>query len=344
MPQSIFVTDKGSVSGNIAAKDIPIPTPGPGQVVVKVAYAAINPLDYKMAQSGLFVSSFPAQLGIDFSGTIHSLGSNLDSHFPLSEGQQVFGLARMQAFSEYALANASATYPKPDNLSFDQAATLGGGIRTAMIGAFSEAGLELARPSAHQSFFAPEWVLVWGASSSTGQYLTQLIAAAGYSVIAVASTKNHELLRTLGAAATFDQSDPSTPTQIQALARNLTKVIDCIGGSATAAALASIPPPRHSDNPKPIFVSIVESNPPAEAQEKVTYRFFGAGMPQHTEFLRDMAQEVLPYIQEGRIQPTPVKLVEAPTVVAAVKQGLEDQAAGRVSAVKLVVKIDGAAW
>ncbi len=103
--------------------------------------------------------------------------------------------------------------PIPEQLPFEHAAVLPLGLATAAAGLFELDQLGLAHPTAATPP-GEKVVLVWGASTSVGCNAVQLARASGHTVIATAGTKNHELVRSLGADAVFDYRDPDVDQEI----------------------------------------------------------------------------------------------------------------------------------
>lgn len=68
-------------------RSVPVPRPSPGQVLVKIHAAALNPLDWKMQKTGLFITRYPIILGMDIAGTVEELGEGVEN---LSLGDRVF--------------------------------------------------------------------------------------------------------------------------------------------------------------------------------------------------------------------------------------------------------------
>jgi NADPH:quinone reductase len=169
------------------------PTAGPGQVLVKVQAAGMNPMDQAIA-SGAFSEAMPATfpliLGVDVAGVIEAVG---DGPGPYSIGDRIFGqlltspLGSSGAYADYAAVAADATVATvPDALSSEVAATLPTPGVTA---------LQLARslePSAAKT------IVVVGAGGVVGGFLTQLLAAAGARVLAVALPSQADRARGYG--------------------------------------------------------------------------------------------------------------------------------------------------
>ncbi len=124
--------------------DFELPLPGKGEVAVKVKFAAINPIDWKVRSGYLkFVTgkAFPRAMGSDFSGTVISVGPGVARFKP---GDAVFGLSRIKesgALGDAVITEESFLAKKPDSISFEDAACLGTPGVTAWNGLVDKANL-----------------------------------------------------------------------------------------------------------------------------------------------------------------------------------------------------------
>lgn len=192
----------------------PRPEPKEGEVLVRVYAAGVNPIDWKL-RAGYLKAFMPVELpytpGYDLAGTVEEVGPGVTAFTP---GHAVFGRG-MGTYAEYAIAPVTALAPKPDNISFDQAATIPIGGVTAWVGLFDTADLQ-----------AGQRLLVQGAAGGTGSYAVQLGHWKGASVIGTASSSNVEFVRSLGADEVVDY----TTTSIEETVSGLDVVLDTVGG------------------------------------------------------------------------------------------------------------------
>ncbi|KAI9712039.1 MAG: hypothetical protein M1820_001748 [Bogoriella megaspora] len=185
--------------------------PGPGEVVIQNAAVAINPVDWKIQDLGLFLTEYPSLLGSDSAGTIYEVGPGV-TH--LKKGDRViahtsFLLAFNTAnasFQSHPLAPANVVSPIPSSLPFTQAAVLPLAISTATHGLYGQLGLPLPPASASEASKpgSAGTLVVWGGSTSVGSVGIQLAVASGLYVISTASQRNFEFVRSLGAKAIAD--------------------------------------------------------------------------------------------------------------------------------------------
>ncbi|EWG51941.1 hypothetical protein FVEG_10785 [Fusarium verticillioides 7600] len=198
-----FVTD-GKGSGSVQL--VPRPSPREGEILVKIHYAALNPGDWKLVEGD--VLDGPAQPGLiagcDFAGTVEDLNGS-----DWKKGQRVGGWVHgatfegVGSFAEYMNIEASLVFAVPDNISLQQASTIPLAFATATQAMYQH----LSLPEPYQSREDRVDFLVYGASTSVGLYAVQLGRVSGLRVIAVASSKNHDLLKRLGAEVTVDYHD-----------------------------------------------------------------------------------------------------------------------------------------
>jgi NADPH:quinone reductase-like Zn-dependent oxidoreductase len=117
----------------LRVQEVARPDPAPGEVLVKVRAAGVNPVDWKYRR-GLVERDLPAVLGEDISGIVEA--SRAERFVP---GDEVFGIASSGGYAEFALASGSALAVKPDRLSYAQAAALPVSAMTAWQGSSTAA-------------------------------------------------------------------------------------------------------------------------------------------------------------------------------------------------------------
>ena len=178
--------------------DIEKPTPADDEVLVKVHAAALNPLDwhymrgepYLMRMSAGMGAPNSTRLGVDFAGTIEAVGRSVTRFKP---GDEVFG-ARTGAFGEYVTVRESRVLvPKPVSMTFEQAASIPVAAATAL-----QALRDKGRIQAGQK------VLINGASGGVGTFAVQIAKSYGAEVTGVCSTRNVDMVRSIGADHVID--------------------------------------------------------------------------------------------------------------------------------------------
>ena len=184
----------------IRYEDIPKPAPADDEVLVRVHAASVNPLDwhylegtpYMVRLDGGFGKPENPRLGVDFSGTVEAVGAKVTRFKP---GDEVFG-GRLGALADYvAVREERAIALKPANISHEQAAAVAIAAITALQG---------LRDKGH--IRAGEKVLINGASGGVGTFAVQIAKSFGANVTGVCSTKNVELVRSIGADQVIDYS------------------------------------------------------------------------------------------------------------------------------------------
>ena len=167
-------------------------------MLVQVRAAALNPADWHFLRGdplvarlmGVGLTKPKARVaGIDAAGVVEGVGANVRG---VRKGEEVLGFCR-GAFAEYACAAAGLVVPKPAGLSFEQAAAVPVAATTALRGIRDVGQVK-----------AGQQVLVNGAGGGVGTYAVQIAAALGAEVTGVCSTRNVELVRSIGAAHVVD--------------------------------------------------------------------------------------------------------------------------------------------
>ena len=155
--------------------DVPEPKPGPGQVKVRVKAASVNFPDLLMTRGEYQLKPpLPFTPGLDIAGEVETLGEGVTG---FKFGDAVVGGARLGGFAEYAVLDAMALNPKPDRLSFAQAAAYPDAYLTAYVALVRRARVEPG-----------EWVLVHGAAGGVGLAAVDLAKGLGAKVIAASAS------------------------------------------------------------------------------------------------------------------------------------------------------------
>jgi NADPH:quinone reductase-like Zn-dependent oxidoreductase len=174
------------------------PTPADDQLLVKVRAAALNPVDWHSMRGSPYIMRMSSGLGapkdprvgVDFAGTVEAVGKNVTQFKP---GDDVFGGAD-GAVAEYVVVRESRGVAlKPANVSFEQAASVAVAAVTALQGLRDQGGIKPGQK-----------VLINGASGGVGTFAVQIGKHFGAEVTGVCSTRNVELVRSLGADRVID--------------------------------------------------------------------------------------------------------------------------------------------
>lgn len=189
--------------------EVPKPTPNDNQVLVKIAAASLNPLDWHRLRAAPFVVRLSdgfskpkdPRIGADIAGRVEAVGKDVTQFKP---GDAVFGEIGAGGLAEYVCVTEKQVALKPDNLSFAQAAAVPVAALTA---------LQTLRD--HGQVQAGQHVLINGASGGVGTFAVQMAKLFGAQVTAVCSTRNIEMVKSLGADHVIDYSreNPSRSSQ-----------------------------------------------------------------------------------------------------------------------------------
>ncbi len=195
--KAIVYTEYGSPD-ILQLKDVEKPTPNEHEVLVKVYTASANPLDWHRMRGEPFLARLSEgylkpqnpRLGADLAGRVEAVGSAVTE---LKPGDAIFGSIGAGSFAEYVCARESAFALKPANLSFEGAAAVPIAAFTALQGLRDKGQIQTGQK-----------VLINGASGGVGTCAVQIAKAFGAQVTGVCSTRNLELVRSIGADQVID--------------------------------------------------------------------------------------------------------------------------------------------
>ncbi len=231
MPKAVRFEEYGDESV-LQVVEVPMPSPGEGEVVVRVVTSAINPGEAAI-RSGALASRWPATFpegeGSDLAGVVVAIGERVD---PDLLDAQVIGLSDgRNAHAEYAVLPADRVTPKPPGLDWAAAGTLYVAGTTAM------AMLDVVDPQ------PGETLVIAGAAGGVGAFATQLALQGGSEVVAIASERNHAQLRAWGAVPVAygdgleERVRAAAPDGVQAF-------LDTYGGYVPLAVALGVPVQR----------------------------------------------------------------------------------------------------
>jgi NADPH:quinone reductase-like Zn-dependent oxidoreductase len=235
--------------------EIEKPIPAADQVLIQVRAASVNPYDWHFLRgtpapmrlfTGLRGPKFP-RLGADVAGVVAAVGSDA-TH--LKPGDAVFGVGK-GAFAEFACAGQTEVAIKPENLSFEQAASVPIAGITALQG---------LRDCGHLQ--AGQTVLINGAAGGVGTFAVQIAKSLGAEVTGVCSTRNVELVKSIGAGKVIDYSREDFTQS----ANRYDVIFDLVGNHSLAAI-------RRALHPKGIFVGCGGGGPDKSSSELLAMIF-----------------------------------------------------------------------
>jgi NADPH:quinone reductase-like Zn-dependent oxidoreductase len=205
--------------------EVPTPVPADDEVLIRVKAAATNPADWHIitgkpyiarAQYGLRTPKTPIR-GLDLSGVIEEVGKDVTK---FSVGDAVFGEIG-GGYAEYTVSPERRLGLKPDNISFEEAAGVPIAALTALQALRDKGGIKTG-----------DHVLVNGASGGVGTYAVQIAKAMGATVTGVCSTRNVDLVRSVGADEVIDYT---TKSYLEVDDR-FDIIVDCVGNHSPSKA------------------------------------------------------------------------------------------------------------
>jgi NADPH:quinone reductase-like Zn-dependent oxidoreductase len=205
-------------------EEVPIPEIGPDEVLIRVHSCGVNPIDWKTRQGYKRAQThfvMPLILGWDVSGTVEETGP-LVKRFV--KGDKVFArpaTSRNGGYAEFVAVRSMEVAFAPKTIPLEQAAGVPLAGQTAWVGLFEMGNLRKGQS-----------ILIHGASGGVGSFAVQLAKIAGARVWATTSTKNVQLVRSLGADEVIDY----TAVDLQEVVKDLDMVFDTVGGNTQAGS------------------------------------------------------------------------------------------------------------
>jgi NADPH:quinone reductase-like Zn-dependent oxidoreductase len=199
-------------------EEAPRPNPGPGEVLVRIRAAGVNPVDWKVREGHMreaLAYRMPFVPGWDVSGVVEATGPNVTQ---LNTGDEVYGypsVVRDGTYAEYAVVPEAELALKPRSVDHVEAASVPMAALTAWQGLFDAGDLR-----------TDQKVLIHGGAGGVGSFAIQLARWKGAFITATASGRNQEFLRNLGADLTIDYEK----SRFDRLVCDVDLVLDTVGG------------------------------------------------------------------------------------------------------------------
>lgn len=296
------------------------PEPGPGELLVRVHGASINPLDWKVhsnvsAAASLFGLNRRFCLGCDFAGEVVATAGTSSTY---RKGDRVYGMSislRSASFAEYVVVAESAVSMAPENISLIEAASLPLATQTA-IQSYRIAGLSAGKK-----------LLVVGASGGVGVYAVQIAKYLGAHVTAVCSGRNAALVKSLGADEIIDYTREEFPAK----AGSFDVIFDVIGQQAPQSCAAMM-------NKIGYFISTGNGIPKAMlgvALDQFTSRNRHSSMMLVKPFSSDL-QQVTAMVEQGKLRP----VIDSTYPLAQINEAVARSKSGRAQG-KLCLQVGG---
>ncbi|KAF2103925.1 GroES-like protein [Rhizodiscina lignyota] len=334
-------------------RNVPTVKPGKGEIRVKNEWTASTPLDLHQADGGLLIAEWPHLLGDGVVGPVVEVGEGVDN---LTVGDQVFGFtwrtAKEKGHQKYVTSDAFLFGKLPPGIEPQAAVTLPNNAVTAWHTINVELGIDLPWPK--PANFSPKEAespfLVWGGSSSVGQFSIQLLKYYGFRNILTTASKRHtDYLKELGAAQVFDYNDPGViETIVHARGdKAIPYIIDSIGsldgsirplskiatkGSKVAVMLPVVVRDATASL-EPVYAMDVTENVHWAEGVDVT------GVRTHF-YLKKLQPEVIPtLLAEGSLKPNRQKIIEGPTLLARAQASMDALRNKEASGERLVWRV-----
>lgn len=212
----------------VVVEDVPMPSPGPDEVLVRVMAAGVAPWDAIIREGKSKVSPQPPlTLGSDFSGVVETVGPGVTG---LAPGDEVYGVTNPQfcgAQAEFAVATSGMVGRKPRSLNHVEAASAPVIAVTAwqMLFQYAQA-------------MRGQTVLVVGAAGNVGAYAVQMAVDAGIDVVAVAHPDDDDLLKKLGVKSIIDSGKLPFERDLP----QVDAIIDTVGGTTVQRCVSALKP------------------------------------------------------------------------------------------------------
>ncbi|KAF8533947.1 chaperonin 10-like protein [Trichophaea hybrida] len=339
---------KNAGVGEVELKEGPVLEPEEGQILVKVVAVGGNPVDREL-------NDFPGQIvgstiGQEYAGIVASLGPGVTKFQPGDRvaGFNIGGISEklhFGAFGEYCIGFEHVTFKIPDGMSEEEAATLPTALVVTGLGLYQILGVPPPGVADQK-----EPVLIWGGSSTMGSMALQFAKASGVSpIITTASSRNFDLVKSLGADFVVDYNDPEFAKKVKEYTGNklskafdgyshgdsAEKITECMGEKGGTVVCLN---PTHSDKLRPdvkyefLNSFMVFGNP------FTIFSYEIPAVPAIKDFIGNWFDSVaVPLLNAGKIKPHRTKVM--PGGLNSVKAGWELYRDGKVSGEKLIYRI-----
>ena len=340
---------------------VPTPTPKPDEVLLRNEWTASTPLDLHQNDGHLLVNP-PQILGDGLAGEVIGVGNGTSTR--LGIGDKVFGFAFQgnvqKAHQEYVCVPEHVLGKVPEGFTMQEAVTLPNNFVTVFHTLTVDLRLELPWPKPER--WAPKdkdtKILIWGGSSSVGQFALQVLTWYGYeNFTATASRRNHDLLRAYGARSVFDYNDPNVTDQITAVAgdEGVSLILDCIGSQA--GSLSPIAKVAGKGSTVAVLLPVIvrdasEIQPPKYTMDVASAAKWKSGVIlkgvrthfwQENTFFRDNLQSVImpKMLQMGAVKPNRQRIVEGEKLLERAETAMGLLRRREVSGERLVWRVSG---
>ncbi|THX55326.1 GroES-like protein [Aureobasidium pullulans] len=335
-------------------RQVPTPTPVGDQVRVLNEWTSTQPFDLHKADGAL--AQYPDIMGDGSVGIVVEVGDQVKR---LQVGDKVFGYmwktSQERGHQTYAITQERFLAKIPFNISMPEAATVPTNFVTVFHTVTSALGLPLPwpKPDSYIPTSTDDAILIWGGSSSVGQYALQILSYYGYNnLIAVGSARHHAHLKTLGASRTYDYNDSNIVSQLKQDLGNIPYFFDCIG--SVSSSIIPIAELANNGNHVAILLPLIFSPPTPTAAPKYGYDVTAvadwasgvrvSGVRTHAyedneKLARLLQPEIMPaLLQAGVVRPNRYRVIEGKDILERAENALTALREG-VSGEKLVWRV-----
>lgn len=282
----------------LEVRRLPRPSPGPGQLLVRVHAAGINPVDAGNRSDGSWAGfSAPFVVGSDASGTVTQIGPDVRG---FKAGDEVFYFSPIlgggnDSCADYQAVDAAIVAPRPRTRSHLESAALPLAAGTAY-------ELVVRRLAVGEH----ERVLIYAAAGGVGGYAVQLAKHAGATVLAVASQPHEEYLRTLGADFVFDYRTTDIVAAVADRVGEVDAIVDLVGSDVSIPALEVLRPYGR-------LATVVDLNGDFELAVDKNQTLHGVLVAPEAARLRTLAD----LADRGALRPPSLEVFELEEIIAA---------------------------
>ncbi|KAK2753491.1 hypothetical protein FQN54_007881 [Arachnomyces sp. PD_36] len=310
--------------GDLRVAEAPYPVPAENEIVIKNHAFAIQPLDANIGRKAYMDTPYPFILGNGVAGFVEEVGTAVSK---FKKGDRVISdtptyqlkQAKYGGWQKYVVAAANTTAKIPENATFEEAAAIPFALLTAV--AALHLGLGTGKPKENRS----GKVLIWSASGSVGGYAVQYAASVGYDVVATASPRKFDYVRSLGASNVLDYKDDQIVDKLKQLGP-YDFVMTASGDANGASAISDTMQPKGGR-----FASTRPKNEEMRLADNVELHYDAFSLAtqkaENAAFTAWWYGDYLPVALSGGVTPTPLE--KRSGGLYAVQEACEDVIAGR---------------
>ena len=324
-------------------EEVKLPALGPKQLLAKVIAAAQNPTDIKSFDQNRFGSG--AMLGCDICGSVEEVGSEVTR---FKQGDRIAGLlmqgrtTQPGAYAKHTIAEEGLSFKVAEGITSEEAATVPLACNTAWLALLSPYSLGIDRTKSKNT-----QLLIWGGSSSVGQYAIQIANLLGFQF--ATTCRNRQVVESLGAEHVFDYTSKTVVEEIKKTLPNITYVLDCIGTEESSALasetvaeaggkLCTIQPGKRNTGKVAARVDVTDVLVFTAFHEELNYGKVTVASRQEDRDLSHELYECLPaWLESGEIKPNKPRIVEGG--LNGVEEGFALYRSGKISGEKVVYQI-----